>query len=53
MKLPFPRLREILTRDGNKYTYTIASMDESPVPETEFSFDATKYPGIYIDDMTK
>lgn len=44
---------EILTRDGSKYTYTISSFEESPIMDSEFSFDPSKYPGIYVDDMTK
>lgn len=44
---------EILTRDGNKYTYIISSFEESPILDTEFSFDPAQYPGIYVDDMTK
>lgn len=47
------RKGEILTRDGNKYTYTISSVDESPIPDSEFSFNPDHYPGIYVDDMTK
>jgi len=44
---------EIMMRDGNKYTYTISSFEETPVPDSEFSFDPASYPGIYVDDMTK
>ncbi|HXH19255.1 MAG TPA: outer membrane lipoprotein carrier protein LolA [Chitinophagales bacterium] len=44
---------EILAKDGIKYTYTISSVEESPVLDSEFTFDPSDYPGIYVDDMTK
>ncbi len=45
---------EIHAKDGVKYTYGIAYSDENlNISDTEFSFDPAKYPGIYIDDMTK
>ncbi len=44
---------EIFAKDGSKYTYTITALEESLIPDTEFTFDPAKYPGIYIDDMTQ
>ena len=44
---------EIHMRDGGKYTYIISAFEESPVMDSEFAFDPSQYPGIYIDDMTK
>ena len=44
---------QINSKDGVKYTYTINSINENPLSNTEFVFDPSKYPGIYIDDMTK
>jgi len=44
---------EIFAKDGIKYTYIISSYEEVPILDTEFSFDTSKYPGIYVDDMTK
>lgn len=45
---------EIYAKDGVKYTYGISSVEENiPLNDAEFSFDPARYPGIYVDDMTK
>ncbi|MDZ4844549.1 MAG: outer membrane lipoprotein carrier protein LolA [Chitinophagales bacterium] len=45
---------EIFAKDGVKYTYGISSVEENiQLNDSEFSFDPARYPGIYVDDMTK
>ncbi len=45
---------EIFAKDGVKYTYGISSVEENiPLNDSEFTFDPNRYPGIYVDDMTK
>ncbi|GIV35064.1 MAG: hypothetical protein KatS3mg031_2599 [Chitinophagales bacterium] len=45
---------EILSKDGTRYTYVLTAIEEtSNLPDEEFTFDPSRYPGIYIDDMTK
>lgn len=42
----------ILDKNGNKYTYTIKSfMGNAKVPESTFTFDARKYPGVEVVDL--
>lgn len=44
----------IHSKDGITYTYGIKTFETNAnLSDSEFSFDASKYPGIYIDDMTK
>lgn len=45
---------EIYAKDGVKYTYGISNIEENiPLNDSEFTFDPARYPGIYVDDMTK
>jgi len=45
---------EIFSKDGVKYTYGISSVEQDlPLNDSEFHFDPARYPGIYVDDMTK
>lgn len=44
----------IYSKDGITYTYGIKTFETNAnLNDTEFSFDPSRYPGIYIDDMTK
>jgi outer membrane lipoprotein carrier protein len=38
-------------RTGNKYVYTISKFIQKPVPDSFFSFDKSKYPGVEIVDL--
>lgn len=45
---------EIFSKDGVTYTYGISAMEHNiPLNDSEFIFDPARYPGIYVDDMTK
>src|SRR6187549_1797233 len=38
---------KVLEKDGNRYIYTVTSMKtNTPIADTEFSFDKAKYPGV-------
>ncbi|TKC65517.1 outer membrane lipoprotein carrier protein LolA [Pedobacter hiemivivus] len=42
----------ILEKNGNKYTYTVKSfVANAKVPESTFTFDAKKYPGVEVVDL--
>lgn len=42
----------IFDKNGNKYTYMVKSfMPNVKVPESTFSFDAKKYPGVEVVDL--
>lgn len=42
----------ILEKNGNKYTYTVKSfLSNAKVPESTFTFDAKKYPGVEVVDL--
>ncbi|SDJ71876.1 chaperone LolA [Pedobacter sp. ok626] len=42
----------ILEKNGNKYTYTVKSfLANAKVPESTFTFDAKKYPGVEVVDL--
>jgi outer membrane lipoprotein carrier protein len=38
-------------RTGNKYVYTISKFMQKAVPDSFFSFDKSKYPGVEIVDL--
>ena len=42
----------IFDKNGNKYTYTVKSFSAvSKVPESTFTFDVKKYPGVEVVDL--
>jgi len=42
----------LFDKNGNKYTYNVKSFSPNvSVPETTFSFDAKKYPGVEVVDL--
>jgi len=42
----------IFDKNGNRYTYTIKTfVPNGKVPETTFTFDAKKYPGVEVVDL--
>ncbi len=43
---------KVLENAGNRYTYTISTMKTNkPIPDTEFTFDKKKYPGVEEVDL--
>jgi outer membrane lipoprotein carrier protein len=43
---------KVFEKTGNKYTYAVNSMNTTaPVNDTQFVFDAKKYPGVEVVDL--
>jgi hypothetical protein len=43
---------KVFEKTGNKYTYSVTGMNTTaPVNDTQFVFDAKKYPGAEVVDL--